>query len=415
MGFWDYIRSKVGTVQPSVTSDGRTGSYSQFGSDIYASEIVVQCVRCIANEMRKLAPRHVIELADSLQVQSGDIADVLARPNELMTTADFLEKVTWQLFRKSNAFIYPTFIETPTGRKYTGLYPLNPSGVTFGDVDGVPSVELTFNNGIKTVLPYADLIHIRLNFSLDDFMGGGADGLPDNASLLETLKLTKSVRDGMKKAANGPVNGVVRYGTLMSEGKLSEEVAKFDKRLRNNESGLLALDAKSEYQQIASGAKIVDKDTMDFLKKEVGGHFGVSLPILEGTATIDQKRAFYDSAIEPLVTSLNQAFTDCMVSAGRRYRGHRIVFYYGELLFMTYEQKIEFVKEVGGRGVLTDNQILGIFGMPPYDGGDVRRVSLNYVDSSIANEYQMSNAGAGQQDQGAAVAPQGGTENGESQ
>ena len=46
MGIFDYIKSKWdgGTVEPTYTQTGRTAVYSQFGNNIYASEIVNQCV-----------------------------------------------------------------------------------------------------------------------------------------------------------------------------------------------------------------------------------------------------------------------------------------------------------------------------------------------------------------------------------
>ena len=50
------------------------------------------------------------------------------------------------------------------------------------------------------------------------------------------------------------------------------------------------------------------------------------------------------------------------------------------------------ITEAGGRGALTNNQILRMFGLPPYEGGDVRYMSLNYVDVSIANQYQLNNS-----------------------
>jgi hypothetical protein len=42
-------------------------------------------------------------------------------------------------------------------------------------------------------------------------------------------------------------------------------------------------------------------------------------------------------------------------------------------------------------GILTLNQINELFGYEPFDGGDVRLRSLNYIDASIANEYQLAN------------------------
>ena len=398
MGLWDSIKKWL-NGEPRTgyapTQSGFAPVYSQWETDVYASEIVLQAVRCIANEIKKLKPRHVIETADSLQVQSGDIAAILAKPNEFMTLSDFLENITYRLFQTCNVFIYPTFVATPQGRKYTGLYPLRPSQVDFlQDAAGVMFVKLRFDNGQSYTMPYSDLIHWRYQFSTADFMGGGADGKPDDSALVETLKLNKSVRDALAKAAQSPINGVVRYGSVISESKLAEQVEKFNKALKNNESGILQLDAKSEFQQLSHGLQLVDAATMDFIKQEVVDHFGVSLPMLHSIATVEEKQAFYDKTIEPLVESLNQCFTDCLISGGRRDRNHKIVFYEKDLLFMTMDQKIAFVQEMGQRGALTNNQILALFGMPPYEGGDVRLQSLNYVDASIANSYQLNNAGA---------------------
>lgn len=59
---------------------------------------------------------------------------------------------------------------------------------------------------------------------------------------------------------------------------------------------------------------------------------------------------------------------------------------------MSTEQKIKIIQELGGRGALTNNYMLSMFGIPPYENGDVRYMSLNYVDVNIANEYQMNRA-----------------------
>lgn len=405
MGLLDIFKRKPASVaaaeqlpqiQTMITQAGTSALYAQFGADIYRSEVVNQCVKRIADEMKKLAPRHVIETGESITTMADDIAAILQRPNELMTISDFLEKITYKLFSDYNVFIYPTYINGINGRRYTGLYPLNPANVEFGQTErGRTVVKFTFNNGYETVLPYEDVIHWRYRYSVDDYMGGGQDGQPDNTALLDTLKLDKAVKNGMAKAANAPINGVVKYGSVISENKLQEAVARFNADLKNSESGVLALDMKSEFQPISHHTDIADANTLDYLRKEVAAHFGVSLPVLDGTATLDEKRAFYDTCIEPLIVSLNQCFTDTLLTPVRRNKGHRVIFYAGELQFMATADKINFVKEVGGRGVLTDNQILGMFGLPPYEGGDVRRVSLNYVDTDIANQYQLKDSNIG--------------------
>ena len=55
---------------------------------------------------------------------------------------------------------------------------------------------------------------------------------------------------------------------------------------------------------------------------------------------------------------------------------------------------MELIKIAGEQGLLQDNQKLAILGMPPIEGGERYTQSLNYVDKSLINEYQMKRAGA---------------------
>ena len=71
---------------------------------------------------------------------------------------------------------------------------------------------------------------------------------------------------------------------------------------------------------------------------------------------------------------------------------NEIQFYSGDLQFLNNNQKIEFIKEVGGRGALTNGFMLSLFGIDPLIAGDTmnkRYMSLNYVDVDIANQYQL--------------------------
>jgi len=65
------------------------------------------------------------------------------------------------------------------------------------------------------------------------------------------------------------------------------------------------------------------------------------------------------------------------------------------LELMDTKNKMAFVTALGDRGILTDNQILALFGMAPYEGGNTRHISLNYIDAALANTYQMAKAGIG--------------------
>ena len=83
--------------------------YSQFGTNIYASDVVQQALKCIVDEIKKLNPMHVRYNGNDPVPVKGSVQDVLDEPNPLMTTSEFLEKITWLLLLNYNAFVLPTY------------------------------------------------------------------------------------------------------------------------------------------------------------------------------------------------------------------------------------------------------------------------------------------------------------------
>lgn len=135
MGLFDFLKRKESKqgLGYAPTMGGNIPFYAPFGDNVYASDIVVQSIRCKANEFKKLEPRH-IRMIDNAQstVTDSSVAKVLKRPNEYMTMADFLEKITILLELNKNVFIYPQYYITNAGKKYyEKLYPLKPSAVEY--------------------------------------------------------------------------------------------------------------------------------------------------------------------------------------------------------------------------------------------------------------------------------------------
>lgn len=91
-----------------------------------------------------------------------------------------------------------------------------------------------------------------------------------------------------------------------------------------------------------------------------------------------------------MIISLGRAFSKVLFTARELDFGNEIIFYSQGLMFTNMKNKIAAVDVLSSRGTLTDNQILEIFGFPPFEGGDVRHMSLNYINRDIADAYQMS-------------------------
>lgn len=383
--------------------NGFTPIYSQFGSNIYASDVVQQAINCIVSEIKKLRPQHIREIIESgsdVTSVNSDIQKVLRQPNEIMTAADFLEKITWQLFFNYNSFIIPTYYtwEDDKGnfqRRYTGLYPVQPAQVDFiQDAKNDLYVKFRFVNNYETTLKYSDVIHIRYRYSVSDYMGGNEAGQPDNVALLKTLSLNDTLLNGVAKAmkASYAINGVVKYKTLMDDGKTEAALKELEKKLQNNESGFLPLDISGEFTPIQNKIQLVDADTLKFIDEKILRHFGVPLPILTGDYTKQQYEAFYQKTIEPLVIAYSQAFTKGLFTQREQSFGNKIQFYPKDLIFMSTDQTLQMVNLLGASGALYENEKRVAFGLRPLPELEGKRLqSLNYVDATIANTYQIGN------------------------
>lgn len=400
MEWFDKLFRKSPTkTKYAPTMDGFTPIYSQFGTSIYASDVVQQALKCIVDEVKKLNPMHVRYLDSDVTPVKSSIQEVLDEPNQLMTTSEFLEKTTWLLLMNYNVFIVPTYytwVDDKTGserRYYEALYPINPSQVDFiEDSTGRLFVQFMFWNGYQTTIPYDDVIHIKLNYSVNQYMGGNILGQPDHEALLKTLELNDTLLKGVAKAMNASyaVNGVMRYNTMIDDGSMEQNIRELEKKLQNNESGILPMDLKGEYIPLERKSQIVDEDTLKFVDEKILRNFGVPLSILTGDYSKDTYESFYQKTLEPLIKAMSQAFTKKLFTKRERAFGNRIELYPKDLIFMTMSQKIDMVNLLAPTGALYENEKRATFGLMPLPELEGKRyMSLNWVDADMANQYQL--------------------------
>lgn len=385
--------------KPALTLDGFFPFYTQFGDNIYASDVVQQVLKCIVDEIKKLNPSH-IRMVDNDPVpdNKSTIQRVLNNPNPLMTTVDFIEKTTWLLLLNYNAFvvpIYKTWIDDVTGaerRYYEALYPIKPTNVEFiEDESGEMFVHFWFLNGFDTTIRYRDVIHLRYNYSVNEYMGGDFMGQPNNEALLGTLQLNHDLLQGVAKAmkASYAINGIVKYNTLIDDGTVERNLQQLERKLQNSESGFLPLDLKADFTPLERKTAIVDENTLKFVDQKILRNWGVPLAILTGDYTKEQYEAFYQKTLEPLAIAFSQAFTKKMFTDRELAFGNKIEFYPKELIFMTVSQTLEMINILSPTGALFENEkrvALGLRPLPELEG--LRYMSLNWIDAKNAAQYQ---------------------------
>ena len=400
MSFLDKLKNifKGRTINAISISNGTTPLYSQYGQDVFASDVVMQAVNCIISEIVKLKPTHIKKNGTDISPQNSSIQSVLDYPNELMSTADFIEKVMWNFYFNSNSFIIPRYYiweDEKTGkikRHYEGLYPVRPSQVDFiQDATDKLYVKFYFANNVQVTLPYSDVIHLRREFSLDDYMGGNSQGQPNNKALNETIKLNetilKSIASNLK--ASTKINGIVKIKTFLKDEDLEKSISDFNQKLNNVEGGLLPLDSSTEYVPLDKNIKLIDADTLKFIDEKILRNFGIPLCILTGDYTKEQYEAFYQKTLEPIVIKIGQAFTKTIFTQREKSFGNEIIFYPEELAFLNRQQAIEVIKWLGQSGTLYENEKRTILGLKPIKELEgVRMQSLNYINVNDASKYQ---------------------------
>lgn len=405
LGWLDKLRRKPNNKTVYAESlNGFSPIFSQFGHNIYASDVVQAAICCIVFEMKKLTPMHIImNGTDPVPAKNSNVQRILNQPNELMTTSEFIEKMMWILFFNYNSFVVPTWdgtIKNEDGterKRYTGLYPVMPSQVDFiQDASDKLFVKLTFANNYETTIPYDSIIHNKYKYSVNEFMGGNVQGQPDNDALLKTLELNHSLLEGVSQGMKSSfkINGVVKYNTLLDDGKTAQAIKDFESKIQASESGILPIDMKADYTQIKRDIQLVDEATLKFIDEKILRQFGVPLKILTGEYTKEDYEAFYQKTLEPLIISLSQAFTKALFTPREIGFGNKIMFYPKDLIFMSTDQKLEMVRLLGDSGAMYENEKRAAFGLRPLPELEgMRKQSLNYVDVQIANNYQLNNKG----------------------
>lgn len=164
--------------------NGYSNEYTPFNGVAYDNATVRSCVDTIARHASKLNPRHIVKKEGKVMRVLDDRLNYLlsVRPNPLMTSAEFIEKLVNQYFTTNNMFVY---VQRDLAADVVALWPLDFTQVSlYEDSRNVIYVKFTFGIGMQTTVPYDDIIHIRRHFNRDEMFGD-----PEAKMLQEDLTL----------------------------------------------------------------------------------------------------------------------------------------------------------------------------------------------------------------------------------
>ena len=367
--------------------------FTQFGEDIFASDVVANALHTIARETSKCIVKSVRETYSphKVTVQQDEITTLFrTKPNPLMTAQEFFYKVSWLRVADRNAFIYPMYEFTANGdRKYTGFFPLRPLNAIFmTDTRNNLFICFQFANGENYILPYEDIIHLRYDFTVNDVLGGNMNGGPDNRDTLKTAAILDKAMQGLPKAieASLQLKGVYTSKTVVDAEAIKKERDKFEDHIMSSKAGIVALDLAGDFTPINIAPTVIDHNILEYLENKLLKRYGVSMAIITGKYTDDEYAAFYQTCIEDFIIQFQQAATACCYPKTKIEQGYGVKVYDRLIQNMSMDKRLKIVELMGPPGDISHDERRELVGYEP-DGGP-NRVSLNFVDASIANQYQ---------------------------
>ena len=367
--------------------NGTVARFTTWNGDAYSSDIYRGAVDAIARNAGKLKGAHIINYGENNHVEKDCRLNRMlqVQPNPFMNAFDMLYKITTHYFLYNNAFI---LIQKDDAGEPIGLNPINASGVSFlNDQRGTLYCQFDFRNGKQMTFLYADLVHLRRHFNENDLLGDY------NNAIMPTLELAHTQNEGMVNSIRSSANirGILKFTQIMAPEKLKEEKEQFisDYLSISNDGGIVATDQKMEYTPIEVTPASIDEKQLGAVQKKIYDYLGISEGIVNSTYTENEWAAFYESVLEPFATQLSMEFTRKLFTERERAFGNSIIFESGRLQFASNATKVQLIKELMPLGLLTVNQALEILNLPSVEDGDKRLQTLNVVDASKANKYQL--------------------------
>ena len=367
----------------AITMVGYEPNFSKFGSNTLYSNVVYSAVQMKCRYFGKLEPRHVRNVGGQTTViNDSAIARVLKRPNYYQTTYEFLAQAYFKRRQDKTCYILAdTYNEKG---ELEGLYVLLPSVKPV--LKEYPNGDLTYlfnfdgsSNLIE--LDYNTVIVWRDNLEDQQYMGGGTYDNKAQADLLASLEAYHTIKQAVAEAAKlgCMFDGLIKVNAYGGDDEATKAVRdKFLEDIRTNANGLPVLDMGAEYVQVQRQLKMVDGQTMQEIKEDALISEGVTIDMLTGKMTTQDKEAFYENHIEPAAISLGQAMSKTLFTQWQTSHGDEIILYPHKVQLMATSEIVSVITATIAAGVFMKDEYRAMLGYAPLPNGEGQTMPRGY-------------------------------------
>ena len=333
---------------------------------IYESLLVRAAIDARARHVSKLK----VEIIGSAKPDL--MAKLKRRPNKWHTWSQELYRISTILDCCNNCVIVPVYDDE---MNKDGIFALLPTKCKIVTYKGELYLRYEFMNGRETSACRLDDCAILTKFQFEnDFFGS------TNEPLNPTLDLMSIQRQGIKEAIKSTAG--YKFMAKLSNFTKNEDLKKEREAFSESAFGaeakksgvLLFPNTYSDIQQIDIKPWTPDKDQMELINRNVYSYFGVNEDVLQNKVTGDAWSAFFEGAIEPFALQFSETMTTALFSEREVAFGACLMATANRISYMSFKDKLDFVSQMGDRGMLMIDEAREVFNLAPLPDGQGQKV-----------------------------------------
>ncbi len=351
---------------------GYEPKFNSFSGGVYESELIRSAINARATHISKLK----VEIDGSARPMLRN--KMMKAPNQFMTWSQFLYRLSTILDVHNTAFIVPVY---DVFGEPSGIFCPVPDNCEVVQYNKVPYLRYTFRDGSKASI---ELMYcgVLTKFQYKDDIFGES-----NHALFPTLDLISIENQGIEEATKSSAS--YRFWAKVTNFTKDEDLAKERKRFteanfaKESKGGgmLLFPNTYADIHQIENKPWVVNADQMGEIRKNVFEYFGVNEDVLQNKAYGDSWNAFYEGVVEPFAIQFSEVMTKMLFTLREQASGNRVMATSNRLQYMSNADKLNVTRDLLDRGIITQNQAMEIWNLPPVEGGDVRIIRGEYYNA----------------------------------
>ena len=337
--------------------EGYTPAWTTWRGCVYESELIRASLDAWGRHAAKLNPNIMGAAMPDLQKRMN------VKPNQFNEWSQFLYQTATVLGVRNNDFIVKTRAEDGTP---TGIINIVPESWELVEYDGEPWIRFYLSNNKRRAERLAE-VGILTRFQYKSELFG-----ENNEALKPVMDLITIQRQGITE---GIKNGnsyrfYAKSDNWASDEDIGDEMERFNQFTFGNKKAaggvLLFPNTYDDIHEMSAKGYTVDKEQQEHIKSNVFDYFGVNEEILQNKAYGDAWLAFYEGFVEWFAIQLSQVISGMMFTDRERIGyGNQVFFSSNRIQYMSNKDKLEFVKSMGDRGMITKNEAREVFNLPP--------------------------------------------------